>query len=1211
MKMHFRLSIFAILTFFVLDLHAQCVGFTISNIRPNAVSCGGANDGDISIVVSGGTIPYNYLWSNGATTQNISSLTAGLYSVTVTDNIGCTTTASSNITEPIAVSSSILQINNYNGAFVSCPNSFDGSIQAVAGGGAPPYSYQWNSGQTTDQLSNIGRGNYIVTITDASGCFSVDSLEVVDPIALQGNEVHVDAICNNACNAQIIVNATPGTGTLGVNGYEYRIFGPGQLGNIFSNNNSFFNLCAGTYTVEIRDGNNCILPISVALSEPPALQISTNQNNASCFSIANGNATANASGGISPYTYSWSNGSNTQTVTGLAAGNYSVTATDDNGCEIIDNITISSPSAISVTMSGTQPSCFGSTDGSAIANPTGGTAPYNYAWSTGSGGFINLGLPAGTFFVTVTDNAGCSISNSITISQPSAVSVSISGTNLSCSNDNSGTAQVTASGGTQPYRYLWNTSDTTASVSDLNAGIYFVIINDINGCQQSASITLTQPSVLTTTALTLANVSCFGLSNGSASANPIGGTPPYQFAWPNGQNTAITTGLSAGVQNVTITDANSCSITAQVLISEPPLLEILQTSSTPVSCTGGSDGTASVFINGGVSPYIFNWTAPGTGQTINNLSQGSYSVSVTDVNGCSATASVVVVQPVSAINGYISVTNALCNGSSDGQLVAVVTGGTLSTGIDYGYVWSNNRSGRIVSGVPAGNYTVTVTDENACTFSMSTIITEPSPIIINLSGQNNVTCPGGFNGNATLSAFGGTGTLSYQWPNGQLTQTVTGLNAGSHTASVTDQNGCIQTFTITISEGNSITITSQQTNVSCYGENDGIILVTSSGLSLYNWSNGRVGNPVNNLTVGQYILTATDSRGCTVTETFNITQPDSLIAGIQQVEPVFCNGGENARLAAVAVGGTPNYVYRWSNGNNTRLNYDIPAGTYTVTIIDNNGCRASRTFTLSDPPLLSINANSRGVRCAGEQNGQITASATGGTTFIAGYQYSLDSIQWQSGNIFNSLPGGAYTVFVRDNYGCIDTIQTFVSPADTFSILSFVADTLIEYGDTVELFATINQLQDVEFNWFNITDFEIADSLNLSITVSHFEQHIYRFTAINPLGCVIDSTVTINVKKPRRAGAPQAFSPNQDGNNDWFYVQSTDRVKKVSSLRIFDRWGNMIFDGKDMTPNEPQEGWDGNFKGDKMASGIYSWYAELLFDDDRIEVLRGDLTLFR
>ena len=209
------------------------------------------------------------------------------------------------------------------------------------------------------------------------------------------------------------------------------------------------------------------------------------------------------------------------------------------------------------------------------------------------------------------------------------------------------------------------------------------------------------------------------------------------------------------------------------------------------------------------------------------------------------------------------------------------------------------------------------------------------------------------------------------------------------------------------------------------------------------------------------------------------------------------------------------------------------------------------------------------------------------------------------------MPGGAYTVFVRDNYGCIDTIQTFVSPADTFSILSFVADTLIEYGDTVELFATINQLQDVEFNWFNITDFEIADSLNLSITVSHFEQHIYRFTAINPLGCVIDSTVTINVKKPRRAGAPQAFSPNQDGNNDWFYVQSTDRVKKVSSLRIFDRWGNMIFDGKDMTPNEPQEGWDGNFKGDKMASGIYSWYAELLFDDDRIEVLRGDLTLFR
>jgi hypothetical protein len=442
--------------------------------------------------------------------------------------------------------------------------------------------------------------------------------------------------------------------------------------------------------------------------------------NIACYGGCNGVAIAYGIGGSPPYTYSWiHSGGNTATATGLCAGTYACIISDSLGCTATSNqVTITQPPQLVATIcSQGNVTCFGQCNGYAVVCPSGGTPPYTYFWSPGGQiGQTATGLCAGNYTVTVVDLNGCTQSATVVVTQPPLLTAVASHMNVSCNGGNDGCANVTASGGTPPYTYLWNTSppQTTASACNLTAGSYTVTVTDANGCTRVATATITQPQQLNATLCgPVTNVSCYGANNGCAVVCPAGGTPPYTYNWnPSGCNAATCCNLPAGAYTVTVRDANACSSVSVVSITQPPQLTAT-TSTNSVRCYGQCNGSASVNTNGGIPPYNYLWSPGGqTGQTATGLCAGTYTVTITDANGCTITRTSVITQP-QPLN--VNVTPL-----SPTSAYATVNGGTPG----YTYTWIPvGQNSPTATGLPLGNYTCCVTDMNGCSTCSPFIMT--------------------------------------------------------------------------------------------------------------------------------------------------------------------------------------------------------------------------------------------------------------------------------------------------------------------------------------------------------------------------------------------------------------------------------------------------------------------------------------------------------
>nr|WP_315175613.1 gliding motility-associated C-terminal domain-containing protein [uncultured Flavobacterium sp.] len=420
-------------------------------------------------------------------------------------------------------------------------------------------------------------------------------------------------------------------------------------------------------------------------------------------------------------TYSFDNGVNFQASnikTGLATGSYNVIIKSIDGCSSTATSTVinAQPTAINTaTASQTNVACNGGSNGTASVTPSGGTPGYTYSWSPSGGTAASAtGLSAGSYTVTVTDANGCTATQSFTITEPSALIASAAAqTNVSCNNGSNGSATVSVTGGTSAYTYSWAPAGgTAATASGLSAGTYTVTVTDANSCQATQSFTITQPVVLVATPASQTNVSCFGGSNGSATVNVSGGTSAYTYSWsPSGGTAATASGLSAGTYTVTVTDANLCTTTQSFTITQPPVLIASAAAQTNVSCNNGSNGSATVSVTGGTGDYTYSWApAGGTAATASGLTADTYTVTVTDVNGCTATQSFTITQPTS-ITATTSQINISCNGASDGSASVTPSGGTGS----YTYSWSpSGGTGSTATGLTAGNYSCTITDVNGC-----------------------------------------------------------------------------------------------------------------------------------------------------------------------------------------------------------------------------------------------------------------------------------------------------------------------------------------------------------------------------------------------------------------------------------------------------------------------------------------------------------------
>ncbi len=604
--------------------------------------------------------------------------------------------------------------------------------------------------------------------------------------------------------------------------------------------------------------------------------------------------------------------------------------------------------------------------------------------------------------------------------------------NASCNGLSDGSATVSPTGGTTPYTYLWNDANntTTASVSGLAAGSYTVTVTDNNGCTTTNSVTITQPTVLVASVASSTNVSCNGLSDGSASTSGSGGTTPYTYLWNDANNTTTATvgGLPAGSYTVTITDNNGCSSTASVSITEPAALTSTISASSNASCNGLSDGAATVSPAGGTTPYTYLWNDANntSAASVSGLSAGSYTVTITDNNGCTTSNSISITQPAVLVASVASSTNVSCNGLSDGAATTSASGGTTP----YTYLWNdaNNTTTATVSGLPAGSYAVTITDNNGCSSTALVSITEPTALTSTITASSNATCNGLSNGSATVSPAGGTTPYTYLWNdiNTTTTAAVNGLAAGNYTVTVTDNNGCTTTNSVTITQPAVLVASvATSTNVSCHGLSDGSATTSASGGTVpytYLWNNASntTTASVSGLPVGTYTVTITDQNGCSSTTSVNITQPNVLTLSLQKTN-ISCFGRTDGQISSSSNGGTTPYTYNWSNNRNTGNISGLSAGSYTVTLTDSKGCSNTATSSIVEPPKLEATITADDTICINASK-TLVANGLGGT---GNYTYT-----W-SNNLGNNqtvtvLPASntVYKVSVTDQNNCPEVVKS-------------------------------------------------------------------------------------------------------------------------------------------------------------------------------------------
>jgi len=621
--------------------NAPTITLTQQSVTPNT-SCGTFN-GAFTVSASGATAPYTY--NNGSTTNQTGTFTAlngGTYTVTATSS-GCSATLS--VTVPnnavtLTVNTSNIVPNT------TCAAPGNGAVTITVTGGTAPYSATIG-GQTIPLTTNpytatpLPANTYSGVVTDANGCtgsFNFTIPNNAPTVTLTQQSVTPNTSCGTP-NGGFTVAASAGASP-----YSYSANGQSNQSGVFTG------VAGGTYTVSVSDANNCTGTLSVTVANNTItlnVQSTSNNPNTSCTS-PNGSFTVQASGGSAPYTYN--NGVNTNSTgsfSALSAGTYNVTATDGNGCTgtVAVNVVNNTP-ALTVTQQSLTPntSCS-SPNGAFTVTASGGTAPYSYnngITTNQTGAFTQL--PAGTYSVTATSGNGCTGTLQVSVANNSPtlnLQVTVNTPNTSCGSAN-GAVTISASGGSAPYSYSGaGSTNSTGSFSGLAAGTYTFTATDASSCTGTVSVTVIDnvPSVTVSISSTTNNTSCSS-PNGAFTVTASGGNAPYSYSTGSSTNTTGTfTGLQGGTYNVTATDADGCEGAVAVVLTSTQATVSLTTTSIDASAQTAADGSATVTATGGATPYSYNWSNGGTTATIGNVAAGVYSVTVTDANGCSVSAS--------------------------------------------------------------------------------------------------------------------------------------------------------------------------------------------------------------------------------------------------------------------------------------------------------------------------------------------------------------------------------------------------------------------------------------------------------------------------------------------------------------------------------------------------------------------------------------------
>ncbi|MGJ8661033.1 MAG: hypothetical protein ACSHXL_03265, partial [Bacteroidota bacterium] len=1011
-----------------------------------------------------------------------------------------------------------------------CFGSSDGTITTYGNLGTLPYSYQLdaNPSQTTNQFSSLTSGSYLVTLSDVNTCFVDTTVTLVDPPQLVINNVAtVDVLCNGLSTGSITITASGGTAPLM---YSY------DNGATFVSSNSITSIPAGTYNVVVQDANLCTVDsLGIVINEPTLFQFNTfTVTNASCYNVCDGEIVVTTSGGVAPATFVWSANAatgNVGTASNLCDGQYDVTLTDANGCSI-DSLVINvtePPQIVVTSLIVDSVTCNGNDDGIIQITATNGdtyelNGPMPAVTNT-IGTFNNL-MP-GAYTITIYDVNLCSIDTTVNVYEPTPLLISnVTVVDVLCNGLSTGSITITAGGGIPTYLYSFDngaTFGTSNTLNSLPAGIYNIMVQDANLCtQDSLSVTINEPALFQFNTFTVTNASCYNVCDGEIVVTTSGGVAPATFVWSANAatgNVGTASNLCDGQYDVTLTDANGCSIDSLVInVTEPPQIVVTSLIVDSITCNANDDGIIQVAATNG-DTYELNGPMPtvtNTTGTFNNLIPGAYTITIYDVNLCSIDTLVNVYEPT-----QLTLTNSgdttVCY-ATDVAHTATATGGTAP----YTYSWDTGATGSTL------NYTalqdtalvVTITDANGCTLPSQTINITVIPLLNIAPIANQTICIGD---SVLTTAVGNDGLAPYSYSWSTLPASATGNqqylhgtnNPNTYWVYVTDQCNDIDSTQTSVFEYQAPTFTLTGPVDGCAPQLENFNIVgPTSPISNCSWDfdNGLTatgcGAQTSNYTVaGVYSVQFSYEAfaGCQFDTTFtNVLEvfENPIIDSIVAVDPL-CFGSNNGSATIFASAGTPAYSYQLGAGPLQLGNSftGLTSGFYTITISDINNCVASSSVNLVDSPALVIDQIVIvDALCNGSTDGSITITASGGTP---AYQYSFDAGgTYQASPTMTGLTAGTYHVFVRDNNLCtVDSNNIIIAEptAITFASATAVDATCFGFSDGSISVVANGGTPTYTYTWSaNAATGNVANAINLAAGT-------YTVTITDANNCSLDS----------------------------------------------------------------------------------------------------------
>ena len=1078
----------------------------------------GVSDGSVTLTVTGGTaaVDYTYVWTDisaGAvmaeTSNTLSNIDAGNYQIDITDDNGCTSTQVIAVTNDQAPTLTIVQTD------VDCFGNSTGEIDITVNGTPPnTYTFDWDNDGTGDtddseDLTGLSAGVYNLSVfEDPTGCISVASVTIAEPDVLDLASNVLDLLCFNDNTGDLDITVTGGT-------IPYTFDWDNLAGSNDPEDQP--NINAGTYQVTVTDNNGCIIVDSYDIFQPLEIGITAVITDNQCFGDAQGAIDVTVTDGVAPYIYSWDTPSANEDETLLAAGSYLFTVTDDNGCSRDSLFTVSEPNQVIFNAVVTDANCNLS-DGSIATTVSGGTLispDYTYNWNFGGSSIATTAnitnQPAGTYIFSVIDDNLCQADTTIIINNINAPVITLDNiVDVTCFGDNDGQINVSVAGGTAPYDYLWNPNGIaqTEDLANAPADTYSIQVTDAAGCIATLpGLTINDPTQLTATTVTV-DATC-GICNGTATVSGAGGTGTISYLWSSGSVAPNESNLCAGLYTVQISDNNGCSINEDVAINNigGPTGETLIT--TDATCGGSNDGTAQVTAIGGVAPYTYFWPHNGsTNPNQNNLGAGTYFVEMADDNGCIRVVQVDIQEPT-VIDVTSNINPSTC-GNSDGDITITVTGGVAPININW-----TNPSGQTtpgVTGLPAGIYTVVVTDANACSVTQNFTISDIDAPTLSLT-PSDVLCNGDANGNITSSVSGAIGTMSYQWIDAtpaniplETSADILNVSVGDYTLQGTDAGtGCIVLQTTTVEEPNALILSIPNTvDASCDVSCDGQATSVVSGGTLsytYLWTSGATSATATNLCVGVNNVTITDGNGCIIQQTIDIEENFQLVATVVPTDATcgVCNG----EALVTPNGGSGNYGILWSDGSSALNHTGMCAGIYPFEILDNTtGCSIQLDATINNiggptgETITIVDAT-----CNGGNDGSALVVPTGGTT---PYHYNWVGIANNTNSLTNAT-AGSYTLQVSDNNGCIRMVPVDIAEPDAPSIQNIVTDGSCGNADGIITILVSGGVAPYTYNW--ISGPSAVGSVN--DTESGLLPGIYVVEITDGAGCIYSETITL------------------------------------------------------------------------------------------------------